>query len=279
MQTSVQQALNSIENLLKEQTLYYSKSENTYFMGLHGGMGNFELFQLPNAMTGLFVSKELMPESISAAVTGVLKLDTQMTGDTKGRTVQISNVLSAELYGKLHDQSLASAMLFAAKHHQKQKRKASDEPYLNHLVEVLQILVHFEPESDESTRVAAILHDVVEDTSVTIESVKFLFGTEVASIVSELTCELATDSKDKKAQLLRQISIASVKAKVIKLADVISNISLLPQDWSPERKLAYTGWCKKVASACAAASIRSFERFNFLIGNSHLESFAGKKKP
>jgi antitoxin component of MazEF toxin-antitoxin module len=279
MKTNVKQAIYSIENLLRDGSLYYSSIQNAYFMAFHGGLGNFELHKLPRAWTGLFVNREVEPESLSVAVTGCLKLDARTTYDAEDQVVQISKVLSAELYGELHDETLTSALLFTSKHHQHQTRKASGEPYLNHLLEVLQTLTHFEPACDENIKIAAVLHDIVEDTPVTIESVDFLFGSKVASIISELTCNSAANSDDKKAALLAQIKMGSMEAKVIKLADVISNVTLLPQDWSIERITAYVEWCKKVVDVCAAASPRLQERFNSFVENVHLQVLVKKQKP
>lgn len=265
MKSKLQQAINSIENLLQDGTIYYSTEENSYFIGFHGGLGNFELFQLPKAWTGLFISQDVEPASLSAAVTGNLKLDGQTSDVVEDQIVQISKVRNAELYGQIHDGNLTSALLFASKHHQHQIRKASDEPYINHLLEVLQLLVHFEPDCDESTRIAAVLHDIVEDTTAPIESVEFLFGDDVANLVAQLTCTNAKDSEDKKTKLFQQISIANPRAKQIKLADIISNVTSLPESWSVERKESYVKWCKNIASECAISSPNLYEQFSYVI--------------
>jgi DNA-binding ferritin-like protein (Dps family) len=261
MQTKVRQAINSIENLLQDGTLYYSTEENIYFMGFHGGFGNSELFQLPKAWTGLFINQEVEPESVSAVVTGNLRLNGQSTDGAEEKVVQISKVLSAELYGEVHDETLTSASLFAAKHHQRQTRKASSEPYINHLLEVLQLLVHFEPECDESTRIAAVLHDIVEDTAAPIESVEFLFGDDVANLVAQLTCADAKDSDDKKQKLLHQISKADTNAQQIKLADITSNAMLIPASWSKVKRKNYLAWCSEVANVCSSSSKNLFGNF------------------
>ena len=61
---------------------------------------------------------------------------------------------------------LTKALLFAAEAHRNQRRKgAAQEPYLNHLVEVLDLLVQATDGTDTDMLIAAILHDVVEDTS------------------------------------------------------------------------------------------------------------------
>jgi (p)ppGpp synthase/HD superfamily hydrolase len=190
-----------------------------------------------------------------------MRLDGQTTVDAGEHEVRITKVLSAGLYGKYHDGKLTSALLFASKHHQHQIRKASGEPYINHLLEVLNLLAHFEPECDESTRMAAVLHDVVEDTPVTIESVEFLFGSDVATLVSHLTCVYVKDSEDKKVKLLQQITLADTRSKQIKLADVTSNVMLIPAQWSIKKRQSYLLWCTDVAEICAHSSEGLYANF------------------
>lgn len=67
---------------------------------------------------------------------------------------------------------LTKALLFAAEAHRNQRRKgAAQEPYLNHLVEVLDLAVQATDGTDTDLLIAAILHDVVEDTPATYEDV------------------------------------------------------------------------------------------------------------
>jgi (p)ppGpp synthase/HD superfamily hydrolase len=81
---------------------------------------------------------------------------------------------------------LTKALLFAAEAHRNQRRKgAAQEPYLNHLVEVLDLLVQATDGTDTDTLIAAILHDVVEDTAASYEDVAKNFGERVAEIVRE----------------------------------------------------------------------------------------------
>jgi len=81
---------------------------------------------------------------------------------------------------------LTKALLFAADAHRNQRRKgAAQEPYLNHLVEVLDLLVQATDGTDTDMLIAAILHDVLEDTSASYEDVAKNFGERVAEIVRE----------------------------------------------------------------------------------------------
>src|SRR4029079_13802148 len=72
---------------------------------------------------------------------------------------------------------LTKALLFAAEQPRNQRRKgAAQEPYLNHLVEVLDLVVQASEGTDMDIVVAALLHDVVEDTSTSYEDVAENFG-------------------------------------------------------------------------------------------------------
>jgi (p)ppGpp synthase/HD superfamily hydrolase len=82
------------------------------------------------------------------------------------------------------DETIQRAIDFAAKAHEGQFRK-SGEPYIVHPVLVASIVSALG--GDESMVISAVLHDVVEDTPVTIEEVQELFGSDVAALVDGLT--------------------------------------------------------------------------------------------
>ena len=119
------------------------------------------------------------------------------------------------------------ALEFAARAHGSQQRKYTEEPYVEHLKRVAET-VRTVPHTPEMIS-AAYLHDVVEDTPVTIEEVKREFGEKVASLVHELTDEYMKENYPhlnrrmrKKKEVERQAQM-SPEAKTIKLADVIDN--------------------------------------------------------
>lgn len=121
------------------------------------------------------------------------------------------------------------ALKFAAKAHGEQKRKYSEELYIEHPKRVATI-VRTVAHSREMIA-AAFLHDVVEDTEVTLEEIENNFGKQVADLVDELTDEYMkvnyphlNRKKRKEKEVARQATI-STEAKTIKLADVIDNTS------------------------------------------------------
>ena len=119
------------------------------------------------------------------------------------------------------------ALEFATIAHGTQQRKYTEEPYVAHVKRVAETVktVSHTPEMVS----AAYLHDVVEDTPVSIEEIRERFGKKVASLVHELTDEFMKENypelnrKQRKAKEVERQAQMSPEAKTIKLADVIDN--------------------------------------------------------
>ena len=128
---------------------------------------------------------------------------------------------------------------FSLEHHKGQTR-VSGEPYLVHPLEVAIILA--EMKLDTTAIAAGLLHDSVEDTSVTIEQIKDLFGEQVAHIVEGVTKISMIDfasREEAQAENVRKMMLAMVddiRVVLIKLADRLHNMRTL-QPLSPERQL------------------------------------------
>lgn len=148
---------------------------------------------------------------------------------------------------------LLEAIRFSAEKHRNQRRKDSEQsPYINHPIEVTQLLWEVGGVRDINVLLAAVLHDTVEDTDTRLEEIRDRFGEQVLSFVMEVT-----DDKDlPKAQRKRlQIETAANKsygAKLIKLADKSCNVRNLvtmpPKDWSLKRRQEYLLWTEKVVA-------------------------------
>ena len=127
----------------------------------------------------------------------------------------------------MHSKSIDKAFKFASEAHKGQKRKFTDIEYVVHPIETANIL--WEATNHEATDdiiVSALLHDVVEDTKITIDTVEDTFGYKVKMLVSELTSVRKEQNKmGKKYYLLNKINNMSSDAFSIKLADRLSNIS------------------------------------------------------
>ncbi len=165
-------------------------------------------------------------------------------------------------------QPILQAASFAARKHASQKRKgAAAEPYINHLLEVAEMVAGALREPDTNLVIAALLHDTVEDTGVTVDELRERFGADAASLVAEVTDDKSLPKAERKRLQVVNAPKKSVRAQVIKLADKISNLrSLLhspPADWSLQRKREYFEWAKQVVDGLAAPNQKlkaEFER-------------------
>lgn len=148
---------------------------------------------------------------------------------------------------------LLSAIHFAAKKHRKQKRKNVEaDPYINHPVEVAQLLANIGGVTDEVILIAAILHDTIEDTDTEPDEINDTFGPEVLSIVMEVTDDKNLLKAERKRLQIESAPHLSLRGKQVKLADKIANISTMttssPKGWPKERQIEYLDWAEKVVS-------------------------------
>lgn len=119
---------------------------------------------------------------------------------------------------------IESALQFATSAHADQTRKYTGEPYVNHCIEVSDIVR--EHGGSEAQIAAALLHDTVEDTPVTIDQIYSEFGEEVALLVAWLTDVSKPEDGNRatrKALDREHTFKAPATAQFIKLADLISN--------------------------------------------------------
>jgi GTP pyrophosphokinase len=132
---------------------------------------------------------------------------------------------------------ISAAYLFGYEAHKKQLRK-SGSPYFEHCLEVAKILANLK--LDTATIVSGLLHDVVEDTGVSLQEVEKLFGKEVAELVDGVTRigGLKTVSTvEKQAENYRKMLLSVVKdirVVLIKLADRLHNMRTL--EFLPPKK-------------------------------------------
>jgi len=130
------------------------------------------------------------------------------------------------------------AYLFSALHHRGQKR-ASGEPYLVHPLEVSEILADMR--LDDVSVATGLLHDVVEDTLVDLDTIKEYFGDEITQLVDGLTkiAHISDLSREKQqAENVRKMVLAmitDVRVVLIKLADRLHNMRTM-QYLKPEKR-------------------------------------------
>lgn len=143
------------------------------------------------------------------------------------------------------------AAAFAARKHRDQRRKDADaSPYINHPLELARVLAEVGGVTDPATLCGALLHDTIEDTATSEAELAELFGAEVAALVAEVTDDKSLPKAERKRLQVEHAASISDKAKRIKLADKICNLtdvaSSPPADWSLDRRREYFDWARQV---------------------------------
>jgi len=154
-------------------------------------------------------------------------------------------------------QAILSAARFAAEKHAGQRRKGeAAEPYVNHLLEVAELVAMALPEPDTNLVIAALLHDSIEDAGVTAGDLASRYGADVASLVSEVTDDKSLPKQERKRLQVQNAPKKSARAQTIKLADKSSNLrSMLaspPAGWDVERRREYFVWARRVVDGLTA---------------------------
>jgi guanosine-3',5'-bis(diphosphate) 3'-pyrophosphohydrolase len=157
--------------------------------------------------------------------------------------------------------TVARALDFSARKHAAQRRKGRDaEPYVNHLAEVALLLAEATGGADVTLVVAGLLHDTIEDTDATPEEITREFGASVASVVAEVTDDKSLPRQTRKNLQVETAASKSTRARLIKIADKISNLRSIaaspPLGWGAARKRAYFEWARAVADRCRGANRR-----------------------
>lgn len=124
--------------------------------------------------------------------------------------------------------NIIKAYVYAQKHHEGQKRKFTDIDYFTHPKYVARIIEDIT--NDETMIVAALLHDVLEDTNATESEILELFGEKVLNLVKELTSTKDKEGKSKTEYLIEKIINLSEEALLIKLVDRYHNIKYVDKD-------------------------------------------------
>jgi (p)ppGpp synthase/HD superfamily hydrolase len=127
-------------------------------------------------------------------------------------------------HARRYSPRLYDAIELAARAHHHQVRKGTEIPYVVHPLAVAGWLIRLE--CPEHTVIAALLHDVLEDTPVTVEEIRSHFGREVAELVVALSePDKRAPWEDRKAHTIRYLgNQASDDVLLVALADKLDNI-------------------------------------------------------
>jgi (p)ppGpp synthase/HD superfamily hydrolase len=150
---------------------------------------------------------------------------------------------------------VSEAADFAARRHSGMARKGrGNEPYVNHLAEVANLLAIATDGTDAELVAAGWLHDTIEDTETTREELAQNFSKRVAALVVEVTDDMTLPKDQRRQQQIIDAPNKSSGAKLIKIADKISNIRarIPPQPSQDERDdlIDYVAWAEKVVGGC-----------------------------
>jgi guanosine-3',5'-bis(diphosphate) 3'-pyrophosphohydrolase len=162
------------------------------------------------------------------------------------------------------------ALAFAARKHRDQRRKdAEASPYINHPIALADVLVNVGNIRDVSVICAALLHDTVEDTECTEDELVHEFGEKIAGIVMEVTQDMARPKPERKQEEIAHARHLSPEARLVKLADKISNLGDLavsrPLGWSLERTQAYFDHARLVIDGVRGISVELEAAFDAVL--------------
>lgn len=146
------------------------------------------------------------------------------------------------------------AAAFAADRHRNQRRKdAEASPYVNHPLGLAEVLARVGGVTDADVLCAALLHDTLEDTETRRDELVAAFGEAVAGMVEEVTDDKSLPKDERKRLQVEHAAHLSAGARLVKLADKISNVGDVqrtpPADWSDARRQAYIDWASSVVRA------------------------------
>ena len=148
--------------------------------------------------------------------------------------------------------AVAKAVEFAIRWHGAQRRPTG-APYLEHLLEALEVLVRGAGITDAEVLCAAVLHDVVEDTPCTLTDVRLEFGDRVADLVGWVTIpETDGDRKAAKEAYLTGLRRAPDDAILVKLADRVSNVQTLRNLSLPKQREYYAQTVRHIMPLAAS---------------------------
>src|SRR4051794_4958803 len=165
---------------------------------------------------------------------------------------------------------ISEAAELAARRHKRMMRKGQDnEPYANHLAEVANFLAIATNGADAELVAAGWLHDTLEDTETTTEELSARFSDRVASLVIECTDDMNLPKAERRRRQVVDAPRKSADAKLIKIADKISNIGArIRSNPTAEQRadlIEYTDWAEQVVAGCRGGNAYLDEIFDDVV--------------
>lgn len=174
-----------------------------------------------------------------------------------------------------------NALTFAAEKHRFERRKDElQSAYITHPIQVTEILWNLAGVRDIDLLVAALLHDVLEDTPTTENEICNPFGQHVLDLVKEVSDDKSLSKKERKKLQVLHAPFLSPQAKQLKFADKICNVRDIREnppdakDWDVERKKVYINWAKDVVDAMRGKNQVLEQKFDeeYLLTSSKLDT-------
>jgi guanosine-3',5'-bis(diphosphate) 3'-pyrophosphohydrolase len=155
--------------------------------------------------------------------------------------------------------SVLKAADAAARWHVHQRRKGvAQEPYVNHLLEVANLVAQATHGQDPDLIVATLLHDAIEDQEVPRGVIVDSWGEAVAKLVEEVTDDKTQSKEVRKRKQVESAASKSDLAKLVKIADKTSNLRAIASSpspgWSAKRRLEYIAWAREVVQNLRGAN-------------------------
>ena len=152
------------------------------------------------------------------------------------------------------------ALQFAAKAHGEQKTP-NNLPYITHITSVAMEVIHACIESkmdDKRTDLAitvALLHDVIEDTSITYDDIYAEFGIDIAEAVDALTKDKTLTKKEQMSDSINKLLAQPYEVQMVKLANRITNMQKPPETWDNEKIFNYQKEAKFILSCLKNSNV------------------------
>ena len=159
-----------------------------------------------------------------------------------------------------------AADLAARRHNGMARKGRGNEPYINHLAEVANLLALVTDGADAELVAAGWLHDTIEDTGTTRAELAQKFGERVAALVVEVTDDMSLAKTERRRKQIADAPHKSSGARLIKIADKISNIrARIHSAPTPDERadlIDYVDWAEHVVAGCRGANVRLDRMFD-----------------
>jgi guanosine-3',5'-bis(diphosphate) 3'-pyrophosphohydrolase len=164
-----------------------------------------------------------------------------------------------------------AAELAARRHNGMARKGRGNEPYINHLAEVANLLSAATDGGDAELVAAGWLHDTIEDTATTQDELAQRFGLRVAGLVAEVTDDMSLPKSERRRRQVVDAPHKSNGAKLIKIADKISNVrARIHADPTAEERDDldnYAAWAERVVAGCRGVNAALDSLFDEAVAN------------